>query len=109
MKKTQILTGLSVHLSRSSEILFSTRSISSLLVLLVDGRDLKIQYHYKTTDRRICAATFLELSDEKVSSTEGEDRITFSNSDSMCLPSKGFSSGWAYGTTHTYTDNPPTL
>lgn len=73
--------------------------------LLVDGRDLKIQYHYKTTDRRICAVTFLELSDGKVSMTEGEGRIAFSNSGSMCLPSKDLSSGWARG----HTANPPAL
>ena len=74
--------------------------------LLVDGRDLRIQHRYKTTDRHVCAATFLELSDEKARSTEGEGRTTFSASDSMRLPSKGLSSRWAHGNTHG--DNPPT-
>lgn len=70
--------------------------------LLVEGRDLKIQYHYKTTDRLICVVTFLELSDEKISSTEGEGKITKLRfqTDSICLPSKGLSSGWARGSTH---------
>lgn len=70
--------------------------------LLVDGRDLKIQYRYKTTERCICAATFPELPDEKVSLTEGEGRFTFSNPDSMCLPSNALSSRWTHENTHSY-------
>lgn len=37
---------------------------------LLDRRDPKIQYHYKTVDRPNCVATFLKSSDEKDSLTE---------------------------------------
>ncbi|EOB06640.1 hypothetical protein Anapl_13245 [Anas platyrhynchos] len=77
----------------ASESVASNVSKVEITVIL---RDLKIWYHYKTVDRRICVANFLELPDEKGSLTEGKGRTTFSTSGSMGVPSEAWCSRWVH-------------
>lgn len=77
-----------VHLSKNSERLSSTSSISSLLASLLIGEIIRLSI----TTRQwtgIPVASFLELPDEKGSLTEREGRTTLSNSvclQKICLP-----------------------
>lgn len=79
-KKTQILTVLLAHLSRNSEILFSTRSISSLLVSWLMGYVLRFSIiTTESTGISVRWPSWTHLM--QVSSREREGRITFSISD----------------------------
>jgi len=77
-----------VHLSKNSERLSSTSSISSLLASLLIGEILRLSITTRQwTD--IPVASFLELPDEKRSLTEREGRTTLWNSvclQKICLP-----------------------
>lgn len=96
-EKALILSVLSVYLLRGQWDLLQPKMQHLTACLLLGRRDTKIQNHCKTMDRSSCVATFLKSSDRKDSLTE----LHFPTL-TMCLPSKGSSSGWAYGNTHTY-------
>lgn len=96
LKMTQILTVIFGTLVKQQRQPLQHNIHQLPACLLVDRRDLKIWYHYKTVDRRICVANFLELPDEKGSLTEGKGRTTFSTSGSMGVPSEAWCSRWVH-------------
>ena len=106
MKKTQILTLLLAHLSRNSEILFSTRSISSLLVSWLMGEI--IRFSIITTQRTglsMWRPSWSYLMKKRVRQREKAELHFQTLTLHVCLQKACLPD--AHIETHTHTDNPP--